>query len=282
MSAHEFSLRPASVQRQFPHAPVLLLSGNSLAAAAVIAETDCLAVQIDRLEVLPGVMRAAEDLDVALWLQMGSLFDPEIASRELIKLSQTIVTLATKLRLQVPLVLGVDVDISARGPGRDFASTRLAELIEAGFTAFRFAMPVDSTELVRTLQLMALVQDMGLGLELGGVPELGRQKALEIFTRSDRLLCAVQHIDRPSAQWVLDAQLVPAEQSLRICFPSERFMDMIARSLDLDREDAAMAPLDKRTRQRVEALAYADTRSVVRKLGLIGSGSSCLAALGQV
>lgn len=279
MNGAYFSLRPATVQRQFSQSPVLLLSGNTLAAAATRAESDCLAVQVERFEVLPGVLRAAEDLDVALWLQMGSLFDPEMASRDLLKLTQTIVALARHLRLQVPLVLACDVDLMNLSHDEEFISTRLAELIEVGFGSFRFAMPVDKAELVVTLQLMALVQEMGLGLEVGGVPDLAEQKAAEIFERSERRLCAIQQENKASAQWVQNGQLVAAEQSLRLGFPGERFLDMIARSLDLDREDAAVAPLDGRTRQRVEALAYADTRSVVRKLGLIGSGSSCLAAL---
>lgn len=279
MSDGLFALRPASVQRQFSRQPVLLLSGQLLAEAAVRAETDCLAVQVDRVEVLPGILRAAEDLDVALWLHFRSFFDPAVASRDLTQLTGAVVALAERVRLQAPLVLSTEIELDDEDLNPEFVSTRLVELIEAGFTSFRFSMPGGAQSLQRSLAMMAPLQQLGLALELRDVPQGGAHKALEIFSLSGSIPSVVSEQDSLSGAWVVDGGLVSPEQSLLVSLPADRFIDMIARSLDLDRDEAAMAPLDAMTRNKVEALAYADTRSLVRRLGLIGSGSSCLAGL---
>ncbi len=274
-----YALRPTSVQRHFgASSSTLLISGSQLGEAAVEAQVCSLAVEVDRFEVVPGVLRAAEELDVALTLVTGSFFDTESIRQGALATSAAVMRSADALRFESPLCLATVVDAAVNGLSGELTGARLLEVIDAGFTSFMFPMPQEAGELRMTLALMETVAEFALGIEVIEVPEDAQERALELFRRCGVPLTGLAN-HGGIARRVLAGSMVPAEQSFELRVPGDRFLNIIARSLDVDPDEALFTPIDAVARDRIEALAYSEVRHLIRQAGLIGSGSGCLAAL---
>jgi hypothetical protein len=275
-----YALRPTAVQRHFADASrALLISGSALVDAAVAAAVNTLAVEVERLEVLPGVLRACEDLDAALTVVSGAFWENESPQRAALATSTAVVRAAEAARLASPLVLATVVDAALLELPLLRSEEILLDVIDAGFTSFQFPMPQGRDELRTTLALMERVAEHGLGLELIDLPAGGGARALELFTRCARSPCALAEIGAEQTQLVLDGAAVPLAQAHRRLLPGSVLLRVIARALEVDEDEALFSPIDTVARDRIEAVSYAEVRLALRRHALLGSGSSCLAAL---
>lgn len=247
---------------------------RSLDAAVPVCGIDVL-----RLELLPRLLRAAEELDVALQLTVGAFGLDDRGADEPAAVAGALLTLVDRARFVGPLVLAVQVDWALQPTLPPQALERLLGLIDAGFTSFQFPLPQQRSELDATLQLMRIVGQYGLGIEVIDLPAAGMDPVIELFARRGVALAAVGDADTGIGRFAVGGALVPAEQSQRIPLPNATLLSIIARSLEVDVEEAAFAPIDAVAGERIEAVAYAEARRFMRSARLLGAGSSCLAEL---
>ncbi|MFH1811709.1 MAG: hypothetical protein ABIJ09_23420 [Pseudomonadota bacterium] len=275
-----YALRPTAVQRHFGvGSRALVLSGTALVEAAAAAQVGTVAVEVDRFEVLPGVLRACEDLDAALTVIAGSFWDGEGSRQAALTTSSAVVRGADAVHFGAPLVLATVVDAALGGMPVDLAGEILHDVIDAGFTSFLFPIPQAQDELHRTLALMQVVAEFGLGIELVDLPAGSADRVLDLFARCGLAPSTLTEAGASHASLVVDGVMVSPELAHRRLLSGETFLRIIARSLEVDDDEALFAPIDAITRDRIEGVTYAEVRLALRKHGLLGSGSSCLASL---
>ncbi|MBN2359715.1 MAG: hypothetical protein JXR83_09685 [Deltaproteobacteria bacterium] len=278
-----FALRPTAVQRRFGRrSGVLVLSGSDLIAAAVNAAVPVCGIDVLRLDLLPCLLRAAEELDVALQLTVGAFAPIDRGVDEPAAVAGALLERADRARFAGPLVLATQVDWALLPVLPPQAIERLLGLIDAGFTSFQFPLPHSRVELDATLQMMRIVQQYGLGIEAIELPEGALAPVLDLFAGRGIALNAVCAFDGGVGRFAVGGALVPAEQSQRVSLPSATLLSIVARSLEVDVDEAAFAPIDQVAGERIEAVAYAEARRFMRGASLLGSGSSSLAELGGV
>jgi len=274
------ALRPTTGQRRLGRrSGVLVLSGSDLVAAAVNAAVSVCGIDILRLELLPCLLRAAEELDVALQLTVGAFAPVDRSIDEAVAVAATVFALADRVPFAGPLVLATQVDWALFPEPQHQASECLLGLIDAGFTSFQFPLPGDRAEFDATLRLMRVVQQHGLGIEVIESPVGGLEPIVKLFTSRGIEVNTVSEIDVGIGRFVLGGVLVPAEQAQRMPLPSATLLGIVARILGVDVDEAAFAPLDPVAGERIEAVVYAEARRFMRGARLLGSGSSSLAEL---
>jgi len=275
-----YALRPTAVQRRFGRqSGALVLSGSDLATAAVNAAVPVCGIDVLRLELLPCLLRAAEELDVALQLTVGAFAPVDRGGDEPAAVAGALLTLVDRARFVGPLVLAVQVDWALYPTLPPQALERLLGLIDAGFTSFQFPLPQNRTELTATLQLMRIVQQYGLGSEVIDLPTDGLARVVELFAQRGVALAAVGEADSGVGRFAVGGALVPAEQSQRLSLPNATLLSIVARSLEVEVDEAVFAPIDAVAGERIEAVAYAEARRFMRSARLLGGGSSSLAEL---
>jgi hypothetical protein len=278
-----YALRPTAVQRRFGRrSGALLLSGSDLVAAAINAAVPVCGIDVLRIELLPCLLRAAEELDVALQLTVGAFAPVDRGVDEPVAVASALLTLADRARFAGPLVLATQVDWALYPVLPPQAIERLLGLVDAGFTSFQFPLPHNRGELDSTLRLMRIVAQYGLGIEVIDLPTGALEPIVELFTNHGIALSAVCELDATLGRFVLGGSLVPADQSQRLALPTATLLSIIARSLEVDIDEAGFAPIDAVAGERIEAVVYAEARRFMRSSRLLGSGSSTLAELGGV
>jgi len=274
------ALRPTAVQRRFgAQSQTLVLSGADQIDAAVEASVSVCAIDVVRLELLSGVLRAAEELDVALQLVVDTAWGESLDEGAASKLAAALVHLADEAHYSGPMVLAVVADGAVTGLPLDAAAGQLIALIEAGFTGFHFPMPSSREELAATRALMGLVHEYALGVEVIDIPVGALVRTLEIFHRAGVLPHCLAEAEGSVARFVTDGALMPVAQARKVLLPSQPFLSIIARHLDVELDEATFAPIDAYAAERIEAVAYAEARRAMRAAELLGGSSSCLASL---
>jgi hypothetical protein len=237
-------------------------------------------IDVLRLELLPCLLRAAEEMDVALQLTVGAFAPVDRGVDEPAAVATALLTLVDRARFVGPLVLATQVDWALYPLLPPQALERLLGLIDAGFTGFQFPLPHNRAELDGTLKLMRVIAQYGLGVEVTDVPAGALEPVSALFGGHGVALSAVCELDGAGGRFVQGGALVPAEQAQRLVLPSATLLSIVARSLEVELDEAGFAPIDAVAGERIEAVAYAEARRFMRSAHLLGSGSSTLAELG--